>query len=66
MPVRCRPRSPRDYFPKGTDLSSHSPAHLLAVENELNDRPRIILNDRAPAELFAALLASNSPSLLRR
>jgi IS30 family transposase len=22
----------RDYFPKGTDLGSHSPAHLLAVE----------------------------------
>ena len=30
----------RDYFPKGTDLSSHSPGHLLAVENELNHRPR--------------------------
>jgi len=25
----------RDYFPKGTDLSIHSPAHLLAVEDEL-------------------------------
>jgi transposase, IS30 family len=30
----------RDYFPKGTDLSTHSPQHLLAVENELNNRPR--------------------------
>ncbi len=29
---------PRDYFPKGTDLSAHSPQHLLAVENELNNR----------------------------
>jgi transposase, IS30 family len=56
----------RDYFPKGTDLSSHPPEHLLAVEKELNDRPRIVLNDRTPAELFTALLASNRPSVLRR
>jgi transposase, IS30 family len=56
----------RDYFPKGTDLSVHSPQHLLAVENELNNRPRRILGDRAPAELFATLLASMNPSMLRR
>jgi transposase, IS30 family len=48
----------RDYFPKGSDLSPHSPQHLLAVENELNNRPRRVLGDRAPAELFAVLLAS--------
>jgi IS30 family transposase len=56
----------RAYFPKGTDLSAHSPQHLLAVENELNNRPRVVLNDRAPAELFSALLASQNPSVLRR
>jgi len=56
----------RDYFPKGTDLSVHTEAHLLAVENELNNRPRRILGDRAPAELFATLLASMNPSMLRR
>jgi IS30 family transposase len=56
----------RDYFPKGTDLSIHSPQHLLAVENELNKRPRLVLHDHAPAELFGALLASNNPSVLRR
>jgi IS30 family transposase len=56
----------RDYFPKGTDLSAHSPQHLLAVENELNNRPRRILSDRAPAELFTALLASGNPPVLRR
>ena len=50
----------RDYFPKGTDLSTHSTQHLLAVENELNKRPRIVLNDRAPAELFKALLSSKN------
>jgi hypothetical protein len=40
----------RDYFPKGTDLGTHSPQHLLAVETELYDRPRRVLNDHAPAE----------------
>jgi len=48
----------RDYFPKGTDLNAHSPEHLLAVENELNSRPRLVLNDPAPAELLQALLTS--------
>ncbi len=56
----------RDYFPKGTDLSVHSPQHLLAIENELNNRPRHVLDDRAPAEPFAALLTSENPSVLRR
>ena len=56
----------RDYFPKGTDLSAHSPEHLLAVENELNNRPRIVLNDQSPAALFTALLTSENPSVLRR
>lgn len=69
----CDPRSPwqrgsnentngllRDYFPKGTDLSVHSPEHLLAVENELNRRPRRVLDDCTPAELFAALVASET------
>jgi IS30 family transposase len=48
----------RDYFPKGTDLSAHSPEHLIAVEHELNQRPRIVLGDRSPLDLFTALLAS--------
>jgi IS30 family transposase len=56
----------RDYFPKGTNLSTHSQQHLLAVEDELNNRPRRVLGDRAPAKLFAALLASENPSVLRR
>jgi transposase, IS30 family len=30
----------RDYFPKDTDLSRNPPEHLLAVENELNNRPQ--------------------------
>jgi IS30 family transposase len=35
---------------------AHPRHHLLAVENELNNRPRRVLGDRTPAELFAALL----------
>lgn len=56
----------RDYFPKGVTLRGHSPEHLMAVENELNNRPRMVLQDRCPADVFAALLASESPSALRR
>ena len=54
-----------DYFPKGVSIATHSPQHLLAVENELNNRPRMVLQDRCPTDLFAALLASCSPSVLR-
>ena len=56
----------RQYFPKGTDLSVHSPAHLMAVEDELNRRPRRVLQDRAPIDLFTALLASPDQPVLRR
>jgi IS30 family transposase len=56
----------RQYFPKGTDLSVHTPEHLLAVEDEINRRPRMVLDDRAPADLFAELLASPNHPLLRR
>ncbi|MBB5168492.1 IS30 family transposase [Mycobacterium sp. AZCC_0083] len=48
----------RDYFPKGVTLN-HPPALLLAVEHELNHRPRMVLQDRCPADLFTALLTSN-------
>jgi transposase, IS30 family len=56
----------RQYFPKGTDLSVHPPEHLKAVEDELNQRPRTILNYRAPIDLFTALLASPDQPALRR
>lgn len=56
----------RDYFPKGVTLVNQAPEHLLAVENELNNRPRMVLQGRCPADLFAALQASNGPSVLRR
>jgi IS30 family transposase len=56
----------RDYFPRGTDLSTHTAEHLLAVEQELNNRPRQVLQNRSPAEVFASLVASKSLSVLRR
>ena len=48
----------RDYFPKGTDLGAHPAAHLRAVEDELNARPRRVLNGRSPAAVFATLIPS--------
>jgi IS30 family transposase len=56
----------RDYFPKGTDLRVHRAEHLLAVESELNNRPRRVLGDRSPAALFELLLASQTQPVLRR
>ena len=56
----------RQYFPKGTSLTTYTPDHLRAVEYEINNRPRHVLGDRSPAELFTALLTSPVHQLLRR
>ena len=54
----------RQYFPKSTDLSIHTARDLARVESELNRRPRMVLNDRSPQDLFKGLLASpDHPSL---
>jgi IS30 family transposase len=46
----------RQYFPKGTDLSAHSQAHLDAVARELNGRPRQTLGWLKPSEALAKVL----------
>ena len=50
----------RQYFPKGTDLSSSQPDYLDHVAAELNNRPRKTLDWRTPAEALDQLL-SNRP-----
>jgi IS30 family transposase len=47
----------RQYFPKGTDLSVHSRAHLNRVARQLNQRPRLTLGDLTPSEKLAEILA---------
>jgi IS30 family transposase len=43
----------RQYFPKGTNLDLVSDERLHFVADEINDRPRIVLDDRAPSDIMA-------------
>jgi IS30 family transposase len=67
----CDPHSPwqrgtnengllRQYFPKFNNLSGYGPQHLATVAAELNNRPRLTLNDETPAERFARLLTTHT------
>ncbi len=42
----------RQYLPKGTDLRVWSEDQLRQIADELNDRPRLCLNDKTPTELL--------------
>jgi IS30 family transposase len=48
----------RQYFPKGTDLTRHSPGDLAAVAAALNGRPRKTLGWKTPAEALHEFLYS--------
>lgn len=48
----------RQYFPKGTDLSVHSQAHLNKIARKLNQRPRETLGFDTPADKLAQSVAS--------
>lgn len=65
----CDPRSPwqrgsnenmngllRQYFPKGSDLSIHTPRRLQTVATEINTRPRRILDWDTPHDRFTKLV----------
>jgi transposase, IS30 family len=50
----------RQYFPKGSDLSAHTPQYLQEVADELNGRPRKVLGWKTPAEAMAEFLDSQA------
>ena len=44
----------RQYFPKGSDFSTLTPADVQRVEDKLNSRPRKALGYKTPSEVFFA------------
>ncbi|MBY6418201.1 IS30 family transposase, partial [Rhodococcus sp. BP-252] len=48
----------RQYFPKGTDLSVHSPERLAEVEDLLNNRPRRTLGLDSPLKAYDKTLVA--------
>jgi IS30 family transposase len=48
----------RDYFPKGTDFSTISKKRLKEVQDQLNERPRKVLDMCTPKEVFEQYILS--------
>lgn len=46
----------RQYMPKGTDLSVHSPEDLAKIEQRMNTRPRRVLRYKNPTEYLNMLI----------
>ena len=46
----------RDYFPAGTDFNLISKERLKEVQNQLNERPRHVLDYRTPKEVFEEMI----------
>lgn len=46
----------RDYFPAGTDFSLISKKRLKEVQNQLNERPRHVLDYKTPKEVFEEMV----------
>ena len=47
---------PRQYFPRGTDLSQFSQTYLNKIALRLNQRPRKTLGFETPADRLQAVL----------
>jgi IS30 family transposase len=50
----------RQYLPKGTDLSLHTPEDLEIIQQSLNGRPRKTLNYMMPQEKLAEIVAMST------
>ena len=56
----------RQYFPKGTDLSAHSPDVLAVVADALNTRPRKTSDGELPPKLWTSACRPVKLNVLRR
>jgi len=52
----------RQYLPKGQDLSGFSQEQLDAIADEINNRPRKVLNAHSPIEIYRNMLINHHPS----
>ena len=46
----------REYFPKGTDFNNVTDAQVQAVQDQLNRRPREVLNGQTPTEILDTII----------